>query len=57
MSVLFLDITGYTDMSERLSLESLNALVERYFSTFLDCIHQGGGDINETAGDGFMAGF
>ena len=28
-------------------------MVERYFSTFLDCIHEAGGDINETAGDGF----
>jgi class 3 adenylate cyclase len=37
--------------------DALNALVERYFSTFLDCIHEGGGDINETAGDGFMAIF
>lgn len=57
VSVLFLDITGYAGMSERLSPEALNALVERYFSTFLDCIHEGGGDINETAGDGFMAIF
>jgi adenylate cyclase len=57
VSVLFLDITGYAGMSERLSPEALNARVERYFSTFLDCIHQGGGDINETAGDGFMAIF
>jgi class 3 adenylate cyclase len=32
-------------------------VVERYFSTFLDRIHEGGGDINETAGDGFMAIF
>jgi class 3 adenylate cyclase len=35
----------------------LNTLVERYFSTFLDRIHEAGGDINETAGDGFMAIF
>jgi class 3 adenylate cyclase len=57
VSVLFLDITGYADMSERLSPEALNSLIERYFSTVLDCIHEGGGDINETAGDGFMAIF
>ena len=57
VSVLFLDITGYADMSERLSPGALNVLIERYFSTFLDCIHEGGGDINETAGDGFMAIF
>jgi class 3 adenylate cyclase len=57
VSVLFLDISGYTRLSEQLPPETLNGLVERYFSTFLDCIHEAGGDINETAGDGFMAIF
>jgi DNA-binding response OmpR family regulator len=57
VSVLFLDISGYTHLSERLAPEALNALIERYFSTFLDHIHDAGGDINETAGDGFMAIF
>jgi class 3 adenylate cyclase len=57
VTVLFLDISGYTHLSEHLAPERLNALVERYFSTFLDRIHEAGGDINETAGDGFMAIF
>ncbi len=57
VSVLFLDISGYTSLSERLAPDVLNTLVERYFSTFLDRIHEAGGDINETAGDGFMAIF
>jgi class 3 adenylate cyclase len=57
VSVLFLDISGYTRLSERLPPETLNSLVEHYFSTFLDRIHEAGGDINETAGDGFMAIF
>jgi class 3 adenylate cyclase len=57
VTVLFLDISGYTRLSEQLPPEILNALVERYFSTFLDRIHDAGGDINETAGDGFMAIF
>jgi class 3 adenylate cyclase len=57
VTVLFLDISGYTRLSERLAPERLNTLVERYFSTFLDRIHAAGGDINETAGDGFMAIF
>src|SRR5204863_7091678 len=42
---------------EQLAPAMLNTLVERYFSTFLDRIHEAGGDINETAGDGFMAIF
>ena len=57
VSVLFLDITGYTRLCEQVPLEVLNRLVEHYFSTFLDRIHEAGGDINETTGDGFMAIF
>jgi DNA-binding response OmpR family regulator len=57
VSVLFVDISGYTRLSERLAPAILNALIEHYFSTFLDRIHDAGGDINETAGDGFMAIF
>src|SRR5215831_7195008 len=57
VSVLFLDISGYARLSEQLAPAMLNTLVERYFSTFLDRIHDSGGDINETAGDGFMAIF
>jgi len=57
ISVLFLDISGYARLSEQLAPAMLNTLVERYFSTFLDRIHDAGGDINETSGDGFMAIF
>jgi len=57
VSVLFVNITGYARLCEQLPLEGLQRLVERYFSTFLDRIHEAGGDINETAGDGFMAIF
>ena len=57
VSVLFLDISGYARLSEWLPPGVLNVLIERYFSTFLDCIQEAGGDINETAGDGFMAIF
>ena len=54
VSVLFLDIEGYTRLSEALPRPVLNALVERYFSLFLASIRAEGGDINETAGDGLM---
>src|SRR5262249_43348633 len=36
VSVLFLDISGYTRLSEQVAPETLNSLVELYFSTFLD---------------------
>jgi len=54
VSVLFLDIAGYTRMSEKVAAEQMNFLIERYFSSFLDDIHRNQGDINETAGDGLM---
>jgi adenylate cyclase len=57
VSVLFLNIRAYARLSAQLPPDMLNWLVERYFSTFLDRIHEAGGDINETAGDGFMAIF
>ncbi len=57
VSVLFLDIAGYTKISESLSKEQTNFTIEKYFSSFLDIIHEQGGDINETAGDGLMVIF
>jgi DNA-binding response OmpR family regulator len=57
VSVLFVDISGYARLSELLPREDMNRIVERYFSSFLDCIHTNGGDINETAGDGLMVIF
>lgn len=54
VSILFLDIAGYTRMSEEMSLDKINYVVERYFSSFLDDIYANGGDVNETAGDGMM---
>jgi class 3 adenylate cyclase len=57
LTVLFLDISEYSRLSERLPAGALNELVERYFSVCLHRIQEAGGDINETAGDGFMAMF
>jgi class 3 adenylate cyclase len=57
VSVLFLDIAGYTRLSEQLEPRRLNQLVQTYFSTFLEIIQRHHGDINETAGDGLMVIF
>ena len=57
VSVLMLDVSGCSRLSEQLPTTQLNDLVERYFSAFLDRIREADGDINETAGDGFMALF
>ena len=57
VSVLFLDISGYTRLSETLEAKKLNQLVQTYFSSFLEIIQAHHGDINETAGDGLMVIF
>ena len=57
VSVLFLDIAGYTRLSERNDFNRVNALVEQYFSAFIDEIARNKGDVNETAGDGLMVIF
>ena len=57
VSVLFVDICGYSHLSETLSHNELVGLVEQYFSAYLDCIHESGGDLTSTAGDGLMAIF
>jgi class 3 adenylate cyclase/HAMP domain-containing protein len=57
VSVLFLDIAGYTRLSEQLDPRKLNQLVQVYFSSFLEIIQAHHGDVNETAGDGLMVIF
>ena len=57
VTILQCDISGYSRLSEQLSPEKLNALVERYFLRLPRPHRTAGGDINEYAGDGFMAIF
>ena len=51
---VFVDISGYTALSQRVTADALSQLVERYFSAFLDTIHEHGGEISGTAGDGLL---
>ena len=57
VTVLFVDLVGYTRLTERLDPGRVNELVERCFGAYLDEILRRGGDVNETAGDGLMAVF
>lgn len=54
VSILFLDLEGYTRLSIDRPEDEVNALVEKIFSSFVDPIHRSHGEINETAGDGLM---
>jgi class 3 adenylate cyclase/HAMP domain-containing protein len=57
VSVVFLDIEGYTRLSEQVPPERLNRMIQEYFSAFLEIIRANRGDVNETAGDGLMVIF
>ncbi len=57
VTILFLDMAGYTHISEYLTQEKVNFIIEKYFSSFLDVLYAYNGDINETAGDGLMVIF
>lgn len=57
VSILFLDVADYTRITESLTRDKVNFVIEKYFSAFLDIIYSHGGDVNETAGDGLMAIF
>ena len=54
VTVLFLDLEGYTRLTANRPEDEVNDIVEKVFSRFVDPIYRSGGDINETAGDGLM---
>jgi class 3 adenylate cyclase len=56
MSALFVDVSGYTKLSEDIR-QTADFMVEKYFSRYLDAIHAHGGDVTETSGDGLMVVF
>jgi len=57
VSVLFLDIEGFSKITESSDPYLINDMVENHFSSYLDCIKRYGGDVNETSGDGLMVIF
>jgi len=54
VSVLFLDLEGYTRLSSNRPEAEVNDVIEKMFSSFVDPIHRSHGDINETSGDALM---
>jgi len=57
VTVLFTDVCGFTDMSERLDPEDVRAIIDRAFDVILDAVHRHEGTINQFLGDGVMALF
>lgn len=57
VTILFADIVGFTEVSDRIEPEDLTALLVDYLSGMAGKIEEFGGTLNEFAGDGLMALF
>jgi class 3 adenylate cyclase len=57
VSVMFADIRGFTEMSNRMAPEDLVKLLNRYFAAMAAAIFRHGGMLNKTVGDGLLAVF
>lgn len=54
VTVLFIDIQGFSKITEEFDQMLVNDMVESHFSAYLDSIRRYGGEVNETSGDGLM---
>ena len=56
-TVLFMDIRGFTSVSEKMSPSQLFHWLNRYLDTMTDCIMEHGGVVDKYIGDAIMAVF
>jgi class 3 adenylate cyclase/tetratricopeptide (TPR) repeat protein len=57
VTVLFVDVSGFTSLSERLDPEEVHGLMTRAFELMLTEVHRYEGTVNQFLGDGIMALF
>src|SRR2546421_1365401 len=57
VTVLFVDVSGFTSLSERLDPEEVHRLMSRAFDLMLAAVHRYEGTVNQFLGDGIMALF
>ena len=57
VSVLFIDIQGFSGLMQNFDQQLVNDMVETHFSKYLECVGRHGGELNETSGDGLMIMF
>ncbi len=57
VTVLFCDIANSTPLAEKLGVEAMHALLQRFFALSLEEVHRYEGTVNQFLGDGFMALF
>ena len=56
VSVLFIDIQGFSGLMENFDQQLVNDMVEKHFSKYLLCVGRHGGELNETSGKVFQIG-
>src|SRR5207244_998261 len=57
VTVLFCDVTGSTELGEKLAPEALRALLARYFERMKAIVERHGGSVEKFIGDAVMAVF
>ena len=57
VTVLFADVTGFTELSARLDAEEVHSLLEVYFEKADEIVHLHGGTVDKHIGDSVMAVF
>jgi len=57
VTMLFLDIRGFTGLAERLSAAEVVATLNRLFERIVPIVHAHGGHVDKYAGDGLLAVF
>src|SRR5262252_2056048 len=57
VTVLFVDVSGFTSISDRLDPEDVHGLMKRAFELMLTEVHRYEGTVNQFLGDGIMALF
>jgi class 3 adenylate cyclase/tetratricopeptide (TPR) repeat protein len=57
VTVLFVDVAGFTALSSRLDPEEVHGLMSRAFELMLEAVHRYEGTVNQFLGDGIMALF
>jgi class 3 adenylate cyclase len=57
VTVMFVDVCGFTTISERLDPEDVHGIMDRAFEVMMEAVHRHEGTINQFLGDGIMALF
>jgi len=57
VTVMFLDIRGFTVLAERLSARDVVAVLNRLFDRIVPIVHEHGGQVDKFVGDGLLAVF